>query len=250
MTLIRTSKNSSIATSGITVFFLNDHKPGTLYWLKLSHSNLQPISTPMAIPILIIEIALRIKTVGRFPALAIPRYSIPGTMTCSPQAGSSLHSLQRGELCRADWCSLGSHVPVGSGWVVEPLVVPGWDQKGPNGILGYVPRTNLFAAYFICFLASPYSWKNVKQRLSNKNVFLAFQLVACCEPLARLEYLRKKDVMWVIEQPSSSLLPFYKPMEAIWWVGILQNLCPYCVQHLLVWQGCPWLNSMMLGGPY
>lgn len=30
----------------------------------------------------------------------------------------------------------------------------------------------------------------------------------------RLEYAFKKKVFWCIEQPSSSLLPFYKPLEA------------------------------------
>lgn len=30
----------------------------------------------------------------------------------------------------------------------------------------------------------------------------------------RLEYIRAKRAFWTIEQPSSSLLPYYKPMEA------------------------------------
>ena len=30
----------------------------------------------------------------------------------------------------------------------------------------------------------------------------------------RLEYLRKKNVTWAVEQPSSSLLPLYKPIKA------------------------------------
>lgn len=30
----------------------------------------------------------------------------------------------------------------------------------------------------------------------------------------RLEYLQKKDVQWCIEQPTSSLLPLYKPFKA------------------------------------
>ncbi len=33
-----------------------------------------------------------------------------------------------------------------------------------------------------------------------------------CPP--RLEYCRSKNIFWCIEQPSSSLLPMYKPLEA------------------------------------
>lgn len=30
----------------------------------------------------------------------------------------------------------------------------------------------------------------------------------------RIEYCRQKGIHWIVEQPSSSLLPFYKPFEA------------------------------------
>ncbi|CAL1138483.1 unnamed protein product, partial [Cladocopium goreaui] len=33
-------------------------------------------------------------------------------------------------------------------------------------------------------------------------------------PSKGLEYLRKKNVTWAVEQPSSSLLPLYKPIKA------------------------------------
>lgn len=42
------------------------------------------------------------------------------------------------------------------------------------------------------------------------NIFSPCQLNCC---LSRLEYVKTKKVAWCIEQPSSSLLPYYKPFE-------------------------------------
>lgn len=43
-------------------------------------------------------------------------------------------------------------------------------------------------------------------------------IVADCNMHPRIEYCRRKGSHWIVEQPSSSLLPFYKPFE----VGLFQ----------------------------
>lgn len=56
-------------------------------------------------------------------------------------------------------------------------------------------------------------WWNVKMwvTLQNPNFFLVSHPTTAT---LRLEYCRKKGISWIIEQPSSSLLPLYKPLEA------------------------------------
>ena len=56
-------------------------------------------------------------------------------------------------------------------------------------------------------------WWNVNMwvTLQNPNFLLVSQPTTAT---LRLEYCRKKGISWIIEQPSSSLLPLYKPLEA------------------------------------
>lgn len=42
----------------------------------------------------------------------------------------------------------------------------------------------------------------------------------------RLEYCRKKGIHWMIEQPASSLLPLYKPLEAFVLLKLSNGLIP------------------------
>lgn len=97
----------------------------------------------------------------------------------------------------------------------------------PKGAKRYarVRATNkLVRRVLYLFLGYSKLIKECQRKVVKHQILIAFQLATCCDSPARLEYLRKKDVMWIIEQPSSSLLPFYKPMEAIWHL----SMCPVC----------------------
>lgn len=57
----------------------------------------------------------------------------------------------------------------------------------------------------------------------------------------RLEYLRKKKVTWIIEQPSSSLLPLYKPLQDPDF-----KACYACIRFANTWPHV-WINHENIG---